>query len=204
VVAAARIKICGLSRAEDIMYANVCLPDYAGFVFAPSKRRIGIERAAELRRLLDPGIECVGVFVNENVHKVAEVFKAGIIDIVQLHGDEDAEYIRTLRSMADAPVIKAVRVGEELVLPDSEPDYFMFDAFSEDLRGGGGKTFRWDAVKGYPRDYFLAGGINCGNVEAAIRMLDPFCVDVSSGVETDGKKDLDKMSEIVRRVRGVK
>ncbi|MCL2148375.1 MAG: phosphoribosylanthranilate isomerase [Methanomassiliicoccaceae archaeon] len=200
----ARIKICGLSRAEDVEYANICMPDYVGFVFAPSKRRVSAEQAGALRRLLAPGIASVGVFVNEDIREVARICEAGTIDMIQLHGDEGAGYIRSLRGMVGAPVIKAVPVGEELALPDADPDYFMFDALSADVRGGGGRAFRWDALKGHPGDYFLAGGIDNGNVEAAVRMLDPFCVDVSSGVETDGRKDLDKMSDIVRRVRGVR
>jgi len=197
-----KIKICGLSREEDIEYANICRPDYVGFVFAPSKRRISAEKAKDLRALLDPEIVCVGVFVNETVDAVADIFTSGIIDMVQLHGDEDAVFLRKLRSIVDVPVIKAVRVDGTLILPDMDPDYFMFDAPSATLRGGSGETFRWDSVCGYDKDYFLAGGINADNVEMAIKQLDPFCVDVSSGVETDGKKDLDKMSEMVRKVRG--
>ena len=151
---------------------------------------------------MDPGIICVGVFVNENVETVADICKAGIIEMVQLHGDEDALYLGDLRCLVNVPIIKAVRVERRLVLPDMDPDYFMFDAYSEDVRGGSGETFPWDAVSPFYRDFFLAGGINSGNVEKAIRKLDPFCVDVSSGVETDGKKDLDKMSEMVKKVRG--
>jgi phosphoribosylanthranilate isomerase len=204
VVATTKIKICGLSRAEDARYANICRPDYVGFIFAPSRRRIGCERARELRKALNPEITCVGVFVNENVQKVALLCKAGTIDMVQLHGDEDEEYIRTLRDMVNAPIIKTVHVGEELILPDATPNYFLFDTLTADVRGGSGKTFRWDAVKGYRGDYFLAGGLNNSNVEAAIQMLNPFCVDVSTGVETDGRKDVGKMSELVRKVRSMK
>jgi phosphoribosylanthranilate isomerase len=98
-------------------------------------------------------------------------------------------------------VIKAIQVDGVLRLPDMEPDYFMFDAPSASVRGGSGETFRWDSVSMFYKDFFLAGGINAGNVETAIRKLNPFCVDVSSGVETDGKKDLEKMREIVRKVR---
>jgi len=197
-----KIKICGLSRPEDIEYANICRPDYVGFVFAPSKRRISAEKAKELRALLDPGIVCVGVFVNETVDAVADIITSGIIDMVQLQGDEDAAYIEDLRSKADVPVIKAIQVDGALILPDMDPDYFMFDAPSATARGGSGETFRWDAVSRFYRDFFLAGGINADNVETAIGQLAPFCVDVSSGVETDGKKDLDKMSVMVGKVRG--
>jgi phosphoribosylanthranilate isomerase len=196
-----KIKICGLSRAEDIEYANICRPDYIGCVFAPSKRRVSIDKAKELRGLLDPKIITVGVFVNEDVHKVAEIFKAGIIDMAQLHGDEDAVYIGDLRCIVDIPIIKAIQVDGVLRLPDMDPDYFLFDAPSASVRGGSGEMFCWDSVSRFYKDFFLAGGINAGNVETAIRKLDPFCVDVSSGVETDGKKDLEKMREMVRLVR---
>jgi phosphoribosylanthranilate isomerase len=197
-----KIKICGLSRTEDIEYANICKPDYIGFVFAPSKRRIDAEKATMLREQLMPGIKCVGVFVNADIGFLGEICSAGIIDLVQLHGDEDAEYIRKVKRITQLPVIKAVQVGEELNMPSGEPDYFMFDAPSTSARGGSGETFDWNMIGRYEGDYFLAGGLNPENVEAAIRKLKPFCVDVSSGVETEGKKDFKKMRDFVMAVRG--
>jgi phosphoribosylanthranilate isomerase len=200
-----RIKICGLSRAEDIAAANRALPDYAGFVFAPSRRRISAETAAELKRKLDRRIKAVGVFVNEELETIAEICRAGIIDLIQLHGDEDGDYIRKIKQRCGCPVIKAVGIGE--TLPELPPkflaDYLLFDTLSA-ARGGTGKAFDHGLLKGYGGPpYFLAGGLNAGNVAEAIRSLRPFCVDVSSGAETDGVKDAGKIIETVETVRGI-
>lgn len=195
-----KIKICGLSRPEDIQYANQCMPDYIGFVFAPSRRQIDRKTAEKLKSRLSPGILSVGVFVNEDIGVIAELCRSRVIDWVQLHGDEDEKYLNMLRNQIDNPVIKAVRVKETFVPPQMPADYFLFDTYSETERGGSGKAFRWDLLNRYTNPYFLAGGIHIDNVAAAMG-LHPFCLDVSSGVETNSGKDLDKMSAIIKKVR---
>lgn len=201
----ARIKICGLRRGEDIAYVNECKPDFAGFVFAESRRKVAKEQAKELRRLLSPEIIPVGVFVNEEIETIAELVQEGIIDVVQLHGDETEEYIQQLRwRVGDAAIIKAVRVAakEDVVECDkTSADYLLFDSRSLETYGGTGTTFDWKLIKDISKPFFLAGGINVENVEEAIKMLHPFAVDVSSAVETDGFKDREKISRIVKLVK---
>ena len=206
-----KVKICGLSRMEDIEAVNRALPDYIGFVFAPSRRRISIGAAAGLKERLNPNIEAVGVFVNENLEVIGEMCKSRIIDIVQLHGDEDGLYIRRLKELCGCRVIKAIGIGYGLhdlpAQPDLsdlsvQPDYMLFDTLSGQ-RGGAGRAFDLNVLKGYSgQPYFLAGGLSAENVAVAIRLLSPFCVDVSSGVETDGIKDAEKIEEFVYLVRG--
>jgi phosphoribosylanthranilate isomerase len=199
-----RIKICGLSRAEDIAAANDSLPDYVGFVFAPSRRRIDIDKAAELKRMLDRRVKAVGVFVNEEIETIAGICRAGIIDLIQLHGDEDDNYIRKIKQRCACPVIKAVGIGNHLPQLPKSADYLLFDTLSP-ARGGTGKAFDHGLLKGYGGPpYFLAGGLNAGNVAEAIRSLGPYCVDISSGAETDGIKDAKKIKETVETVRGTK
>jgi phosphoribosylanthranilate isomerase len=185
-----KIKICGLSRIEDITAVNQSLPDYIGFVFAPSRRRIDRETAAMLKERLDPRVKAVGVFVDENPDEIM-AFK-NIIDIIQLHGSEDERYIKKLKSMTDMSIIKA---GGEI---SSAADYLLFD----NATPGSGKTFDWSALGGVGRPYFLAGGLNGENIPEAIRLLSPYCIDVSSGAETDGRKDALKIEQIVRMVKG--
>ena len=189
-----KVKICGLTRAEDIDAVNSVLPDYIGFVFAPSRRRIDRKTAAMLKERLDPRIKAVGVFVNQDFSFITGL--KGIIDIAQLHGDEDGGFIRRVGEVF--PVIKAVGVGEALPVLPEEPDYLIFDS----PHGGSGKCFDWTLLKGVNSPYFLAGGLNRENVSGAIKMLGPFCVDVSGGVETDGFKDVEKIEKFVKIVRG--
>ena len=208
----AKIKICGLRRVEDIAYVNQCKPDYIGFVFAGSRRRVTKEQAKELRVLLNPDIMAVGVFVNEAPRIIAELVQEGIIDMVQLHGEEDEEYIKQLKSLIkDAVIIKAVRVaGEEDILRAQElsADYLLFDTFSQTGYGGTGECFDWKLLqnveKKITKPFFLAGGINCENVEKALAMCSPFGVDVSSAVETNGYKDSEKILAMVNKVRKIK
>ena len=185
-----KIKICGLVMPSDIQYVNKYLPDYIGFVFAPSKRQITFETAKELKQALNPAIKAVGVFVDEAHENIIKLVNENIIDIVQLHGSENEEYILALRQKVSAPIIKVNAAGG---------DYILFDNSS----GGSGKTFNWDTIK-TAKGSFLAGGLNASNVEAAIKKLNPYCVDLSSGVETDGKKDAAKIKEIINIVRGIK
>lgn len=195
-----RLKLCGLSRPEDIEAANELLPEYIGFVFAPKSRRyVPPETAAGLKRLLCPAIRAVGVFVNAPPESVAGLLKDGIIDLAQLHGDEDESYIRRLRSLTDRPVIQAFRIASESDLTGAErstADYILLDSGA-----GTGQVFDWDLLKNFRRPFFLAGGLDPGNVEAAIRRAAPYAVDVSSGIETDGRKDKDKMAAFVAEVR---
>ena len=197
-----RVKICGLTRGEDIEAVNLALPDYIGFVFAQSRRRVDFKTAAALKERLNAKVKAVGVFVNEDISTVSKAAQNGIVDLIQLHGDEDDLYIRKLKESCGCPVIKSVGVGDKPpgLLP-GEADYLLFDTLS-DQRGGIGKAFDWQVLKGYNHTpYFLAGGISPGNVADAIRLLAPFCVDVSSGVETNGFKDADKIIEMVKTVR---
>jgi len=198
-----KVKICGLSCEEDIAAVNRVLPDFAGFVFAPSRRRVDPETAARLKARLDPQIRAVGVFVNEDLEIVAQMYGKGIIELAQLHGDEDDGYTRRLKENCGCQVIKALGVGDKLPPRPVEPDYLLFDTLSEQ-RGGLGRTFDWTVLKQYRGiPFFLSGGLGLENVSSAIQTLAPFCVDVSSGVETDGTKDADKIEKFVALVRAL-
>ena len=196
-----KVKICGLISEKDIEAVNSALPDYIGFVFASSRRRVDFKTAALLKENLDPRIEVVGVFVNESIENVAYIYKNGIIGLVQLHGDEDDGYIRRLKNHCGCPVIKAVGVGGASPYLPIESDYLLFDTLSEQ-RGGTGKPFDWDKIKEYQGlPFFLSGGLSARNVADSVRMLAPYCVDVSSGVETDGRKDAYKIEEFITTAR---
>lgn len=203
-----QIKLCGLSRPQDIATANALRPDYIGFVFAKASRRyVAPETAAKLRALLDPGIRAVGVFVNETPGQVAALLSEGVIDIAQLHGAEDEAYIRRLRQLTDKPVIKASRLGtadgaaEQARKVLSEAMASTADMVLLDSGAGTGMVLNWEFLKGFPREYFLAGGLTPENVGEAVSMLRPAAVDVSSGIETDGVKDAAKMQRFVAAVR---
>ncbi len=195
-----KIKLCGLTRDTDILAANELRPDYVGFVFAKkSKRYVTDEKAKELKGLLSGGIKAVGVFVNEDIDTVARLYNDGIIDIAQLHGDEDEAYIMRLRQKAAIPVIKACKIKcrydiKNITLPEGVTA--LLDAGS-----GDGMTFSWDWLSDAGFDYFLAGGLDAENVSEAVRRYRPYAVDVSSGIETDGVKDIKKMTEFVTAVR---
>lgn len=195
-----KIKLCGLRRSEDILIANALIPDYIGFVFAKNRTRtVSREEAEELKKFLIPKIKAVGVFINENPETVASLLNDGIIDLAQLHGDEDNDYIRKLRSLTDKQIIKAYKIKADdnfFDINNSLADYILLDSGT-----GSGKVFDWELLKNIKRPYFLAGGLNCANVEEAILTLSPFAVDVSSGIETDGFKDKDKMSKFVELVK---
>ncbi|SHJ33473.1 phosphoribosylanthranilate isomerase [Parasporobacterium paucivorans] len=198
-----KIKICGLCREEDVIYTNGVRPHYAGFVFAKSRRQVSVEQAEAFRKLLDPEIEAVGVFVNENAEKIAEICNKGITQIIQLHGDETEEYIQDLRQRTDAKIIKAVRVRDMEDIRNAEKlsvDFLLLDTYRKDVYGGTGKSFDWSILGDIGKPFFLAGGISMENIDKAMETK-AYCLDVSSGVETDGRKDREKMEEIVRRVR---
>jgi phosphoribosylanthranilate isomerase len=196
-----KIKLCGLTRPCDIEWANALMPDYIGFVFARKSRRcVSPETAKALREGLDAGIRAVGVFVNEAPEVVAALLNDGIVDVAQLHGGENADYIRTLRKLTDRPLIQAFRVNRAADLDravNSAADHILLDNGA----GGTGTAFDWSVLAGFERPYFLAGGLGPENVAQAVTAFRPFAVDVSSGIETDGVKDSMKMTAFVNAVR---
>ena len=198
-----KIKFCGLTGDCDIDAANELRPEYVGFVFAPkSKRYVMPERAAELKSRLEAGIKAVGVFVNDDLYYVAELLNRGVIDIAQLHGSEDEEYIGQLRQLTGKPVIRAFRIKTAEDIAEAEKctaDHVLLDSGA-----GTGEVFDWKLIKNMKRPYFLAGGLSPDNVENAVEQLSPYAVDVSSGIETDGVKDKAKMAAFAAAVRGEK
>lgn len=195
-----KIKLCGLSRPQDIEAANALAPDYVGFVFAAkSKRYVTPERAAALKALLAPAIRAVGVFVDEPAEQVAALLQSGVIDLAQLHGSEDEAYIARLRSLTDHPILQAFRIQTAADLAAAERS--SADSILLDSGAGSGARFDWALTQNVRRPYFLAGGLDCENVAEAVRTLHPYALDVSSGIETDGKKDYEKMAAFVAAVR---
>ncbi|MDO5344205.1 MAG: phosphoribosylanthranilate isomerase [Lachnospiraceae bacterium] len=196
-----KIKICGLSREEDILCANEIRPDFIGFVFAPKSRRyVSPKQAERLRRLLSPEIVPVGVFVNEEPELAAELLNEGVIGMAQLHGQEDEAYIRRLRALTEKPLIQAFRIDTRQDAERAEcsgADYILLDHGA----GGTGESFDWSLLKDVKRPYFLAGGLNPDNAARALQQAKPYALDVSSGVETGGVKDPEKMRAFVRQVR---
>lgn len=201
-----RIKICGLKRLADIDAVNRCRPDFAGFVFAPSRRQVTPGQARELILMLDPEIIPVGVFVNLEPLKMAEIARFCGLGAVQLHGREGNDEIRQLRRLLppDILIIKAIQVKSADSLAGSSEipaDLLLLDAFVPGADGGSGASFPWSWVRDLTRPYFLAGGLDSKNVRQAIALLQPWGVDVSSGVETEGLKDEMKITEFIRKVR---
>lgn len=198
-----RVKLCGLSRPEDIRAANAAGPEYVGFVFAEKSRRfVSPAAAAQLRRQLDPAIQAVGVFVNAPVDQVAGLLAEGVIDLAQLHGQEDAAYLSALRLRTDRPIIQAFRVSAPADVQRalrSQADFLLLD----NGPGGTGQRFDWSLVQSVQRPFFLAGGLCPENVAEAVRTVQPYAVDVSSGIETGGVKDAAKMQAFVRAVWGL-
>lgn len=195
-----RIKLCGLSRPCDVDAVNDLRPEYVGFVFwEKSRRYVAPELAASLRKNLAAGIQAVGVFVDECPERIAALVRLGVIDVVQLHGSEDNAYISCLRTLTNTPIIQAFRVSSPQDLAEareSTADYVMLDSGR-----GTGTIFDWSIVHGFARPFFLAGGLTPENVAAAIHEINPFAVDVSSGIETQGVKDRAKMTAFVESVR---
>lgn len=195
-----KIKICGLSKMCHIDYVNEARPEYIGFVFAKSKRQVNLKTAWTLRQALNRDITAVGVFVNEPLENIVNIVRNQIIQVVQLHGNEDEAFIKNLKSMITVPVIKAVKVEKALKIENAEEcsaDFLLMDSGA----GGTGQCFDWDLIKKVSKPFFLAGGINVTNVNRGINNLNPYGVDVSSGVEVDEEKNREKILEFVRRVR---
>ncbi len=197
----AKIKICGLTRLEDIEVANALLPDYIGFVFwERSKRNVTKEQAKELKSRLDSRIKAVGVFVDAEIDFIADLVSCGIIDVAQLHGSEDEDYILQLRvRLGRAEIIKAFNINKIESFDEAEKssaDHIMIDSGK-----GSGIAFDWSKLERLERPFFLAGGLSTENISEVLESIKPFAVDVSSGVETDGLKDASKMKRFVESVR---
>ena len=200
----------------DIEYANRVKPDFVGFIFANTRRKISAAQAKQFREALDAEIPAVGVFVNEDISVITSLVQNGCIVLIQLHGEEDADYIRRLREVCDVPVIKAVKVQtvEQIRQAAALPvDYLLLDTYRKGVLGGTGEAFDWellreakaaagDTAEGelFGKPYFLAGGLHAGNLREAAA-LGSYGLDVSSGIETDGSKDFTKMVEVMELVR---
>lgn len=215
-----KIKFCGLFRECDIDYANALKPDFIGFIFAEhSKRFVDFTIAKHLKSRLDFGIKAVGVFVDSPVERVCEALSEGIIDVVQLHGNENSAYISVLKACmqsdlgAESPIIKAIQVSDSHSFAQSlessaqsGADFILLDS----PNAGSGKAFDWNALaqnlqsqdfaREFQTRFFLAGGVNVENIQSAIA-LKPFCIDISSGIESNGVKDFAKMQTIINAIR---
>ena len=194
-----KIKMCGLSRPEDIAFANEVRPDYIGFVFAKkSSRYVTPEKAAELAAKLDKSIVPVGVFVDSDLEEIMHTVNLGAIRIAQLHGNEPEELVKRLQENG-VPVIRAFQIKSEDDVKKAETscaDHILLDSGK-----GSGLTFDWSVLKNATRPYFLAGGLDPENVFRAVTDLHPYAVDTSSGLETDGVKDRNKMIAFAAAVR---
>ena len=213
-----KIKLCGMMKPCDIEYANRVKPDFVGFIFANTRRKISAAQAKQFREALDAEIPAVGVFVNEDISVITSLVQNGCIDMIQLHGEEDADYIRRLREVCDVPVIKAVKVQtvEQIRQAAALPvDYLLLDTYRKGVLGGTGEAFDWellreakaaagDTAEGelFGKPYFLAGGLHAGNLREAAA-LGSYGLDVSSGIETDGSKDFTKMVEVMKLLRSI-
>ena len=197
-----KIKICGIKRLEDIGIVNKYKPDYIGFVFAESKRMVTRDLAYRLKQDLDADIIAVGVFVDSPVEEIVELFEAGIIEMAQLHGSENEQYIQNLKQRTDdeLKIINAIEISKDTDLSkfdNSQSDYLLFDSGK-----GSGKTFDWNLIKkDIKKEFFLAGGLSSSNVMEAIEQFNPYAIDLSSSLETDGVKDENKIKEIMELIR---
>ncbi|MBU0757519.1 MAG: phosphoribosylanthranilate isomerase [Nanoarchaeota archaeon] len=199
-----KIKICGITNLEDAEYCEEHEVDFLGFIFyKESKRYINKKDAqAIISKIKKP---CVGVFADENIDKAIEIAKYCDLDIVQLHGNENNVYIRTIqKAMPNIKIIKALRVNDRLPLIDFVSDFLLFDTYSEKNIGGSGKSFDHRLLKNVSKPFFLAGGLNQSNISDAIHYLNPFAVDINSGVEHyPGKKDHAKIIKIIEIIRKI-
>jgi phosphoribosylanthranilate isomerase len=199
-----KIKICGLTKAADIEYVNELSPDYIGFVFAKSSRRIDIDTAKALSSRLSAQIKPVGVFVNADIPFITKLVFGKTIRLVQLHGDENESYISALKKLIEVPIIKAVRVKNpaEILKAQKLPcDFLLLDTYVENQIGGSGKAFDHSIIPALEKPFFLAGGLNPQNVKKAMEISSPYAVDVSSGVEESGIKSRRLMKEFIDIIR---
>jgi phosphoribosylanthranilate isomerase len=204
-----KVKMCGMRREEDIIYANEIRPDYVGFIFADSKRYISPEMAEKFRKGLNENIKVVGVFVNEDVKRMAEIAKKVPLDVIQLHGEERKEDILELKKLlgSEVQIWKAVRVRkrEDVIKAMQLPaEKILLDSFAKNMYGGTGKLLDISLLTGmsFSKPYFLAGGLNTENIGDIIKKIHPYGIDLSGGIETDGKKDQKKMKKIMEIVGG--
>ena len=210
-----KVKMCGISKVETIPAIVDAKPDYMGLVFAPSKRQVTVEQAKILVEELhkqyavrynSETIKTVGVFVNETVENLLKIAEEVKLDVIQLHGDEDESFIQILKEQSNVEVWKAVQVrsaadAEKWI--DSSADMLLFDAYHKDERGGTGEVFDWSSLDEFERPFMLAGGIDSTNVARAIRTVRPYGIDISSGIETNGVKDDEKMKAFTNIVRTI-
>ena len=223
-----KVKMCGISKIETIPAVIEANPDYMGLVFAPSKRQVTVDQAKTLVEELhkqyanrynrdaeqysnqtlihQESIKTVGVFVNETVESLLKIAKEVKLDVIQLHGDEDESFIQTLKEQSNVEVWKAVQVrsaADAEAWIDSSADMLLFDAYHKDDRGGTGEVFDWSCLDEFERPFMLAGGIDSTNVARAIRTVRPYGIDISSGIETDGVKDDEKIKAFTNIVRTI-
>ncbi|MDP1809159.1 MAG: phosphoribosylanthranilate isomerase [Actinomycetota bacterium] len=200
-----KIKICGITNLEDALLAADYGADALGFIFyPPSRRGITAEKAGEIIAKLPPFIFRIGVFVDEKPEKIQETVNACRLDGIQLHGSETLEYCRLFRRR----VIKSFRPENEnsvKEIGDYHVDAFLLDSYHPELMGGTGATFDWElavAAKMFGPPVILSGGLTPENVAEAIRLVEPYAVDVASGVEAfQGKKDAEKMKNFIEQAR---
>lgn len=205
-----KVKMCGMRRIEDIAYANEVRPDAIGYIFfKKSKRYVTGEQAGKLDHNLDQTIQSVGVFVNETIENIIKIAKEVPLDVIQLHGDEDLDYIKDLKAKTQLPIWKAVRVKDTKDIKKAEQlpvEYLLLDTFTEekDMYGGTGKVMNYDLIpkEGISKPFFIAGGLHSKNIKEITEKVHPYGIDISSGIETDGYKDLTKMKEIMEITGG--
>ena len=217
-----KVKMCGISKVETIPAVVEAKPDYMGLVFAPSKRQVTVEQAKTLVEELhkvyvkkygsdteqdkDDTIKTVGVFVNETVDNLVTIANEVNLDAVQLHGDEDETFIQSLKERTNVEVWKAVQIRSAVDAEawiDSSADMLLFDAYHKDERGGTGEVFDWSSLDEFERPFMLAGGIDSTNVARAIRTVRPYGIDISSGIETNGVKDDEKIKAFTKIVKHI-
>ncbi|WP_270279279.1 bifunctional indole-3-glycerol-phosphate synthase TrpC/phosphoribosylanthranilate isomerase TrpF [Veillonella parvula] len=217
-----KVKMCGISKVETIPAVVEAKPDYMGLVFAPSKRQVTVDQAKILVEELhkqytkrynngaeqsnNDEIKTVGVFVNETLDNLVSIATEANLDVVQLHGDEDEAFIQSLKERTNVEVWKAVQIrsaADAEAWIDSSADMLLFDAYHKDERGGTGEVFDWSCLDEFERPFMLAGGIDSTNVARAIRTVRPYGIDISSGIETDGVKDDEKIKAFANIVRTI-
>ena len=210
-----KVKMCGISKVETIPAVVEAKPDYMGLVFAPSKRQVTVEQAKMLVEALHKqckeqnnmvSIKTVGVFVNETLDNLVTIANEANLDVVQLHGDEDEAFIQSLKERTNVEVWKAVqirRAADAEAWIDSSADMLLFDAYHKDERGGTGDVFDWSCLDTFERPFMLAGGIDSTNVARAIRTVRPYGIDISSGIETNGVKDDEKITAFTKIVNSI-
>ena len=193
-----KIKICGLTSVEEAAAANAARPDFVGVVFDCGRHFVSDETAAAIRRKLSSDIPLVGVFANDDPRHIIDLVRAGTIQYVQLHGEESEAYLATLQKEISVPFIRviSIKTGEEVAAGETAAEFLLLD----NGRGGTGRTFDWTRIPSVAKPWFLAGGIGLSNIEEALS-YHPYAVDISTGAETDGRKDSEKMRRLVEIVR---